>query len=29
VKENLEVYAFMLSKDKRKVSNSRRLTING
>jgi len=29
VKENLEMYAFMLSKDKRKASNSRRLTING
>lgn len=29
VKENLEVYAFMLSKDKRKASNSKRLTING
>ena len=28
VKENLEIYAFMLSKDKRKASNSRRLTVN-
>ena len=28
VKENLEVSAFMLSKDKRKVSKSKRLTIN-
>ena len=28
VKENLEVYAFMLSKDKRKASKSKRLTIN-
>ncbi len=28
VKENLEIYAFMLSKDKRKASNSRRLTMN-
>ena len=27
VKENLEVYAFMLSKDKRKASNSKRLII--
>ena len=28
VKENLEVYAFVLSKDKRKASKSKRLTIN-
>ena len=28
VKENLEVYAFMLSKDKRKASKSKRLTVN-
>lgn len=28
VKENLEVYAFMLSKDKRKASRSKRLTVN-
>ena len=27
VKENLEVYAFMLSKDKRKASNSKRLMV--